>query len=166
MGVCLPICHSYDLMVMKWKLSFQGKFPFWLEFLQLFFILPFPNWPFPCLCQTTQILSYGRLSLLVPYELSGRECVLLSILSWPVHVCCIAWRVPALYPCWVTQTRTDGTKLWTVWEKTKFLWLFFFPLHFRLAAMAVGSSQARDWIGATAAGLHHSSMVSELCLWP
>ena len=49
--------------------------------------------------------------------------------------------------------------------------LFFFFLVFRLftaAPMAYGGSQARGWIGAIAAGLHHchSNMGSEPCLRP
>ena len=36
------------------------------------------------------------------------------------------------------------------------LFVFFFALFFRAAPVAYGSSQARDPIGATAAGLHHS----------
>ena len=42
-----------------------------------------------------------------------------------------------------------------------FLSFFFF---FRAAGTAYGSSQARDWLGATAAGLHHSNARSELRL--
>jgi len=38
-----------------------------------------------------------------------------------------------------------------------FIWVFFFfLLFFRAASMAYGSSQARSWIGATAASLQHS----------
>ena len=44
---------------------------------------------------------------------------------------------------------------------------FFFFFLFRTAPMAYGSSQARDWIRAAAAGLHHShsNVGSELYLW-
>jgi len=46
--------------------------------------------------------------------------------------------------------------------------LFYFILPIRATLMAYGSSQARGWIGATAAGLRHShnNMGSEPCLWP
>ena len=43
----------------------------------------------------------------------------------------------------------------------KFDLLFFFP-HFRAESAAYGSSQARDWIRAAAAGLHHSTMMQDL----
>ena len=48
-----------------------------------------------------------------------------------------------------------------------FLFFFFFSL-FRAAPMAYGGTQARDWIGAVAAGLHnsHSNSRSELHLQP
>ena len=45
---------------------------------------------------------------------------------------------------------------------------FFFFVFFRAAPAAYGSSQARGWIEATAAGLHHSHSNAEpkLCLQP
>ena len=45
---------------------------------------------------------------------------------------------------------------------------FFFPAFFRVALAAYGGSQARDLMGATAAGLHHSHSKarSELGLQP
>ena len=49
-----------------------------------------------------------------------------------------------------------------------FLKFFFFFLLFRIIPVAYGSSQARGWIGATAACLHHShsNARSEPCLQP
>ena len=44
-----------------------------------------------------------------------------------------------------------------------FVLLFAF---FSAAPAAYGSSQTRGWIGATAAGLHHSNLGFELSLWP
>ena len=49
--------------------------------------------------------------------------------------------------------------------KNRFIIFFFF---FKAAPEAYGSSQARAWIKAVAAGLHHShsNVGSEPCLWP
>ena len=48
------------------------------------------------------------------------------------------------------------------------LYFYSFINFFRATPMAYESYQARGWIGATTASLHHShsNNISELCLWP
>ena len=46
-----------------------------------------------------------------------------------------------------------------VWARSKLCWFIF--SFFRAARMAYGSSQARGWIGAVAAGLHHSTAMPD-----
>ena len=57
---------------------------------------------------------------------------------------------------------------WFIFNLNFFFFSFFCFLIFRAVLAAYGSSQARDWIRAVAAGLHHShsNARSELCLWP
>ena len=47
-----------------------------------------------------------------------------------------------------------------------FFFFFFFPGLFRAALKAYGGSWARSLIGAVAAGLRHSHVISEPRLWP
>ena len=62
---------------------------------------------------------------------------------------------------------TFGCKVFKI-QLAKFCFLLLLFLLFRAAPVAYGSFQARSWIGATAAGLHHShsNMGSEPHLWP
>ena len=57
-------------------------------------------------------------------------------------------------------------KRWDVEGQCVFFFFFFF-LHFSAIPVAYLSSQARGWIGATAAGLYHShsNMGSKPYLW-
>ena len=68
-------------------------------------------------------------------------------------------------------SKWNKIKLKIIWFKMKtkniLLFFFFFFFFFRAAPMACGGSQARGWIKAVAAGLHHShsNTRSEPCLW-
>ena len=65
---------------------------------------------------------------------------------------------PGLWSLWVQNTPSGyppPLKPWLQLSAT-FIFLFLFFHYFRAAPTAYGSSQARDPVGATAAGLHHS----------
>jgi len=66
---------------------------------------------------------------------------------------------PCMWQCWIFIHCITRQLLLVV---------FFVCLFFRASPMAYGSSQAKGWIRATAAGLHHSrsNVGSELHLWP
>ena len=67
---------------------------------------------------------------------------------------------------WATVGTTNYHRFW-LGNKVRWLLHFCCCCCFGVAAMAYGSSQARHWIGATAAGLHHShnNTRPEMHLW-
>ena len=108
------------------------------------------------------MLSIFFTCLLATYMFSLKKCLFRSsahfsfgffgvFCCWVVWVVCISWR---LSPCQLNHLKLFPPIPYIVF---RFFVSFFVFCLFRAAPKAYGSSQARGRIGATAAGLHHSS---------
>ena len=120
-------------------------------------------------------------------------CPRVGLLDHVVVLYWVFWGIFMLFSIVVVPIYICGVKFWhQVMKKIYFyIWVFFpsslppfllsfllpflslslslslsFFCLFRATPMAYGSSQARGWIGATAASLCHSNTGSEPCLWP